>query len=234
MICLESLILRTCERKALLEHDSCVRILEMHAEAMHGSICAAGTKYYLPVRRSCSWSGQRLQCMWTHVVQITNPIRKRIAIRNGFRNVISSFVNRPNDSWSSSSLLSMIISFLSFDYLSTYCCVYYVSITEALIIPISKKDFKKKKNQFSFFFFQISMDCWNQFLQGICMCVCVCVCVCVCCCCCCLVISLEHLSTHCCVYSWMCNTSSMKLINSLLNIWQGAKFNIFDYFSITM
>ena len=29
------------------------------------------------------------------VVQITNPIRKRIAIRNGFRNVIRSFVNRP-------------------------------------------------------------------------------------------------------------------------------------------
>ena len=27
-----------------------------------------------------------------HVVQITNPIRKRIAIRNGFRNVIRSFV----------------------------------------------------------------------------------------------------------------------------------------------
>ena len=139
VICLESLILRTCERKALLEHDSCVRILEMHAEAMHGSICAAGTNYYLPVRRSCLWSGQRLQCMWTHVVQITNPIRKRIAIQNGFRNVISSFVNRPNDSWSSSALLSMITSFLSFDYLSTYCCVYYVSITEALIIPISKK-----------------------------------------------------------------------------------------------
>ena len=30
-----------------------------------------------------------------HVVQITNPIRKRIAIRNGFRNVIRTFVNRP-------------------------------------------------------------------------------------------------------------------------------------------
>ena len=29
------------------------------------------------------------------VVQITNPIGKRIAIRNGFRNVIHSFVNRP-------------------------------------------------------------------------------------------------------------------------------------------
>ena len=41
--------------------------------------------------------GQRLQCIWTHVVQITNPIRKRIAIRNGFRNVIRSFVNRPSD-----------------------------------------------------------------------------------------------------------------------------------------
>ena len=29
---------RTCERKALSERDSCVCILEMHAEAMHGSM----------------------------------------------------------------------------------------------------------------------------------------------------------------------------------------------------
>ena len=35
VICLESLILMTCERKALLERDSCVRILEMHAETVH-------------------------------------------------------------------------------------------------------------------------------------------------------------------------------------------------------
>ena len=70
-------------------------ILEMRAKDMHGSVCPAGTKYYLAVRRSCSWSGQRLQCLWTHIVQITNPIRKRIAIQNGFRNVIHSFVNRP-------------------------------------------------------------------------------------------------------------------------------------------
>ena len=41
-----------------------------------------------PVR---NWDGLR-----THAVQITNPIRKRIAIRNGFRNVIRSFVNRPS------------------------------------------------------------------------------------------------------------------------------------------
>ena len=83
---------RTCERKALSERDSCVCILEMRAEAMHGSIsadCAVGTKYYLAVRRSCSWLGRRLQCMWTHIVQIT----KRIAIQNVFRNVIRSFVN---------------------------------------------------------------------------------------------------------------------------------------------
>ena len=75
-----------CERKALLEHDLCMRILEMRAEAMHGSICAVGTKHYLAVRRSCSWLGRRLQCLWTHVhvVQITNPITKQIAIRNGF------------------------------------------------------------------------------------------------------------------------------------------------------
>ena len=99
VIHVESLILRTYERKALSERDSCVRILEMRNEAMHGSIsadCAVGTKYYLAVRRSCSWSGRRLQCMWTHIVQITIPITKRIAIRNGFRNVIRSFVNRPH------------------------------------------------------------------------------------------------------------------------------------------
>ena len=51
--------------------------------------------YYFTVHRSCLWSGRWLQCMWTHTVQIPNPIRKRIMIRNGFRNVIRSFVNRP-------------------------------------------------------------------------------------------------------------------------------------------
>ena len=54
---------RTCERKAPSERNSCVCILEMHAEAMHGSInvdCAVGTKYYItsqcadPVR---DWDG---------------------------------------------------------------------------------------------------------------------------------------------------------------------------------
>ena len=66
-----------------------------HAEAMHGSIsadCAVGTKYYLAVRRSWSWLGRRLQCMWTHVVQITIPITFWIAIRNVFRNVILAHV----------------------------------------------------------------------------------------------------------------------------------------------
>ena len=99
-ICLECLILRTCECKALSECDSCVRILEMRAEAMHGSLSAAGTKYYVVVRKSCSWLGRLLQCLWTRVVQITNPIRKLIMIRNSCRNVVRSFVNRPYDfSW---------------------------------------------------------------------------------------------------------------------------------------
>ena len=96
VIRLESLILRTCESKALSECDSCVLILQMRAEAMHGSISAVGTKYYLAVRRPCSWLGRQLQCLWMHIVHITNPIKKRIAIRNGFRNVIRSFVNRPS------------------------------------------------------------------------------------------------------------------------------------------
>ena len=67
-----------------------------HAEAMHGSIsadCAVGAKYYLAVRRSWSWLGRRLQCMWTHVVQITIPITFWIATRNVFRNVILAHVN---------------------------------------------------------------------------------------------------------------------------------------------
>ena len=87
---------RTCERKALSERDSCACILEMRAEAMHGSIsldCAVGTKYYLAVRRSWSWLGRCLQCMWTHVVQITIPITFWIVIQNVFWNVILAHVN---------------------------------------------------------------------------------------------------------------------------------------------
>ena len=90
----------TCERKALSERDSCVCILEMRAEAMHKRMgqsaqadCAVGAKYYLAVRRSWSWLGRRLQCMWMHVVQITIPITLWIAIRNVFRNVILAHVN---------------------------------------------------------------------------------------------------------------------------------------------
>ena len=73
-----------------------------HAETMHGSIsadCAVGTKYYLAVRRSWSWLGRRLQCMWTHIVQITIPITLWIAIRNVFRSVIRSHVNTATISW---------------------------------------------------------------------------------------------------------------------------------------
>ena len=91
---------RTCERKAISECDSCVCILKMHAEAMHKRMgqsvradCAVGAiraKYYLAVRRSWSWLGRHLQCMWSHVVQITIPITFWIAIRNVFRNMISS------------------------------------------------------------------------------------------------------------------------------------------------
>ena len=49
---------RTCECKALSEHDSCVCISKMRAEAMHKRMgqsaradCAVGAKYYLSVRR---------------------------------------------------------------------------------------------------------------------------------------------------------------------------------------
>ena len=53
-------------------------------------------QYYLAVRRSWSWLGRHLQCMWTHVVQITIPITFWIAIRNVFRNVILAHVNTAN------------------------------------------------------------------------------------------------------------------------------------------
>ena len=96
---------RTCECKALSERDSCVCILKMRAEAMHKRMgqsahadCAVGAKYYLPVCRSWSWLGRRLQCMWTHVVQITISIMFWIAIRNVFRNVILAYVNTAYDS----------------------------------------------------------------------------------------------------------------------------------------
>ena len=70
---------RTCERKALSEHDSCG--------------LRSRNKISLAVRRSWSWLGRRLQCMWTHVVQITIPITFWIVIRNVFRNVILAHVN---------------------------------------------------------------------------------------------------------------------------------------------
>ena len=38
-----------------------------------GSIGAVGTKYWLSVRRSCSWSGRWLQCLWMHVVRLHEP-----------------------------------------------------------------------------------------------------------------------------------------------------------------
>ena len=85
---------RTCERKALSERDSCVCILKMRAEALMKPCMgqSVGTKYCLAVRKSWSWLGRRLQCMWTHVVQITIPIMFWIAIRNIFRNMLRSHV----------------------------------------------------------------------------------------------------------------------------------------------
>ena len=57
------------------------------------SQCAVGTKYYLAVRRFLTVIGKAFAMHVTHVVQITIPITKWIAIRNIFRNVIRSFVN---------------------------------------------------------------------------------------------------------------------------------------------
>ena len=97
---------RTCEHKALSERDSCVSIFLMRAEVMHKRMgqspradCAVGAKYYLAVRRFWSWLGRRLQCMWTHIVQITIPITFWIVMRNVFRNVILAHVNTACDEW---------------------------------------------------------------------------------------------------------------------------------------
>ena len=119
---------RTCERKALSERDSCVCILKMRAEAMHKRTrmgqsaradCAVGAKYYLAVRRSWSWLGRRLQCMWTHVVQITIPITFWIAIRNVFRNVILAHVNTVTDT------LNWLIDSVMYMYstCNSYCAI---------------------------------------------------------------------------------------------------------------
>ena len=90
---------RTCERKALSERDSCVCILKMRAEAMHKHIVQSArglrsrSKILPRSAQILIVIGKTLQCMWTHIVQITIPITFWIAIRNVFRNVIRSHVN---------------------------------------------------------------------------------------------------------------------------------------------
>ena len=86
MIRVESLILG--KRKALSERDSCVSILKMRTEAMHGSISADCAGKEQNITSQCAdLLGRRLQCMWTHVVQITIPINrdpKRLSERDSF------------------------------------------------------------------------------------------------------------------------------------------------------
>ena len=90
---------RTCERKALSERDLCVCILECALKPCwsHAWVNQRGlrsrNKISLAVRRSWSWLGRRLQCMWTHVNQITISITFWITFRSVFRNVIRSHVN---------------------------------------------------------------------------------------------------------------------------------------------
>ena len=100
VIRLESLILGHVNAKLFRNVIRACAFLKMRAEAMHKRMgqsaradYAVGAKYYLAVRRSWSWLGRCLQCMWTHVVQITIPITFWIAIRNVFRNVILAYVN---------------------------------------------------------------------------------------------------------------------------------------------
>ena len=91
-----------CEHKALSNQAFEMRktgALDHDPPRKPGFWGLVNTKLFRNVmRRSCSWTGRWLQCLWTHIVQITNTIRKPIVIRNGFRsfrNVIRSFVNRP-------------------------------------------------------------------------------------------------------------------------------------------
>ena len=86
VICLESLILGHVNAKLFRNVIRACAFKKMRAEAMHKRMvqsaradCAVGAKYDLAVRRSWSWLGKCLQCMWTHVVQITIPITFWIA-----------------------------------------------------------------------------------------------------------------------------------------------------------
>ena len=84
----ESVILPFVNKKAVSERDSCMGILEMRAEAMHWSICAVGTKYYLAVRRSCSWSGWRFAMLVNGHSSNHEPNQE---VDCGFQNRIHSF-----------------------------------------------------------------------------------------------------------------------------------------------
>ena len=77
---------RHCERKALSERDSCVSILNMRTEAMHGSIsadCAVGAKYYLadPDR---DWEGVCNACERTYSNHDPNNVLDRDLERDSF------------------------------------------------------------------------------------------------------------------------------------------------------
>ena len=98
MIRVESLILRTCERKPLSERDSCVRILEMRAEA-HAWVNQRGLR---SSNKILPRSAQILFVIGMAFVMRVNarssnhePNQEADRDPNGFRNVIRSFVNRP-------------------------------------------------------------------------------------------------------------------------------------------
>ena len=83
-----------CSRNKILPRSAQILFVVGTAFAMHVNARSSNhDPNHLAVRRSCSWLGRHLQCMWMHVVQITIPITKRIVIRNVSRNLICSFVN---------------------------------------------------------------------------------------------------------------------------------------------
>ena len=100
VIRVESLILRTCECKALSESDSCVCILEIYARWNHAWVYQRGlcsrnkilprsAQILFVIGMAFALHKKKL----THVVQITSPITKWIAIKNVFRKMIRFCVN---------------------------------------------------------------------------------------------------------------------------------------------
>ena len=89
MIRVESLILRTCEHKALSERDSCVCTSEMRAEVMHAWVNQRG------LRSRNKMLPRRAQCIAMHVNALSSnhePYQEADRDPKRLSDVIRSFV----------------------------------------------------------------------------------------------------------------------------------------------